>query len=165
MVDWYMLFAPLILLPVFLLFAFLGCGLDEEGGAPPLTVTLRWPKSLGSDAVKLTFSATTHFEGEQPPQTESVTTTFLEPPPGESFPGELNACCFHYSTDEMITCNVVCTVFDKDGNSIGGPVTPPPKQGTIETDGSRWFFQLMPVANLENKIVSYNANDVTNGPH
>jgi hypothetical protein len=48
MIDWYMLLAPLVALPIILLFAFVGCDLEKTGTASPngkirLTYSLQKP--------------------------------------------------------------------------------------------------------------------------
>ncbi len=35
MIDWFVLLIPLVLLPIFLLFVFVGCVLDKDGKGPP----------------------------------------------------------------------------------------------------------------------------------
>jgi hypothetical protein len=58
MIDWYMLLTPLVVLPIALLFVFVGCGLEDSGTNEGLTVRLRWKFDLGPDIVQITGSAT-----------------------------------------------------------------------------------------------------------
>jgi hypothetical protein len=43
--SWYVFLAPLLLLPIVSLLAFVGCGLDEAGGFAGVPVTIKWTSS------------------------------------------------------------------------------------------------------------------------
>jgi hypothetical protein len=43
--NWYVLLAPLLLLPIVSLLAFVGCSLDQEGGWAGVPVTIKWTTS------------------------------------------------------------------------------------------------------------------------
>jgi hypothetical protein len=172
MVEWYILLAPLVMLPVLLLFAFVGCGVDTSGGAPLLTVTLRWEKSLGPDAVKVTFRVETTTSNGLNFQKQNTSTTFLEPSPEETFPKDLTFSGFSYGSTDPILCEVFCSVLDKDDKLITNkidPITHEPEtdplfakhEGTTDSDGTHWLFVLTPVFDLSNKIVAYILSDAT----
>jgi hypothetical protein len=81
MVDWIVLLTPLVILPVILLFAFVGCT-NEYGAitfADDLTLTLHYDGSFNADIHTIKVSYTIHQDGRED---RSVTDTFLYEPMG-----------------------------------------------------------------------------------
>lgn len=48
MIDWFVVLIPLLLVPIFALFVFVGCVLDREGKAPGSPITFSYPAGLDS---------------------------------------------------------------------------------------------------------------------
>ena len=48
MIDWFVVLLPIILLPIVLLFAFVGCVLDREGGLPGGSVRFIYPANMAN---------------------------------------------------------------------------------------------------------------------
>src|SRR3989304_1471133 len=64
MIDWFVLLSPLILLPVFLLFVFVGCGLNRSGAIENMTFAkLAIGEGLFDDIEHITVTFDAHGEG------------------------------------------------------------------------------------------------------
>ncbi len=61
MVDWFVLLIPLVLLPIILLFGYVGCVLDRAGGASP--IDLRFPGTIFGTVSTINVSLKVDEEG------------------------------------------------------------------------------------------------------
>jgi hypothetical protein len=147
MIDWYMLLAPLVALPIILLFAFVGCGLEQHGGNPGLTVFLTWqePIPLEPDVHHVGFGAEIKDSGQ--------TSAFVDSKniPAEDFqnPGQSSLFFPAVPSDEVITCWIYVTT-----KTIPTMTTLVMSHtGTPEDDGPHWHFQVTPDPNSQGQVV------------
>jgi hypothetical protein len=127
MIDWYVLLVPVALLPIALLFVFVGCGLDEHGGASVRKVMLRYEdipkKAKPIISFTATFGIVAAANSQQPspdPSTASVAWT-----DGTIWPGVLPQFgVVTFSKDGAVDCTCEVTVFIQDTFPMTvGPVT------------------------------------------
>jgi hypothetical protein len=150
MIDWYMLLAPLVVLPIVMLFGFVGCSLEQHGEADPTTITLFLvdpPKTYWPAAHKVTFSVTITSEKLTYQESQSLSSTSLEQPP-DSFPLEM-PLSFYAPSHQVLDCYVDFTGHDASGIKIGSalpPCYPGPCKKTIDSDGDgpHWRFKAAP---------------------
>jgi hypothetical protein len=144
MIDWYMLLAPLVVLPIIQLFAFVGCDLEDYGTADPLTVTLwvdepikdSWPA-----AAKVTFNMTITNSVKKYMETQESSSTFLDPSP-ESYPIPV-PLEFGAPFDVVLDCTIKFSVRDAKDIEIGNAFPPgDPYPKVRESD--KWSFRLEP---------------------
>jgi hypothetical protein len=137
MIDWYMLLAPLVVLPIVLLFAFVGCSLEQYGGLEPLQVTLQWSDPLGDSwpgADRLKFEG--HLWTSTWTENESVTSAALEPLPYSVNLG------FGGAPYEEIMFQLGCTALDASGKEVGKALPPCPVFCTKKREAGDWLFKL-----------------------
>jgi hypothetical protein len=164
MIDSYMLLAPLVVLPIVLLFVFVGCGLEQSGGLEHMTVSLRWWEPLRPDIAKLQFSANATYNNTEHHDSKEgsvVGPQFVNPPDG--FPIVLDlGNNFYPPLDELVTVNLVCRLM---GAADGDVIFSVPHKGdprTREAFGSQWNYDLIAVHGLETgEIVGYDLQDRT----
>ena len=165
MIDSYMLLAPLVVLPIILLFAFVGCGLEQSGGLEHMTVSLRWWEPLRPDIAKLQFNANAIYNNNagHPDSIEvSVLGPFFVNPP-DGFPLVLDlGADFYPPLDELVTVNLVCRLM---GAADGDVIFSVPHEGqprTREEFGSQWNYDLIAVHAVgTGEIVEYDIQDKT----
>ena len=143
MIDWYMLLAPLVALPIVLLFGFVGCGLPGSGELEGLTVTLRWKTDLGPIVGGIEVIAKINsdtFTNKKDSQTTDDPKALHNATPLQ--PAELKIP-FDKQPPEFVVCDTFCTLFDTGGK----PITALPSgynEGIVGGDGRRWVFELRP---------------------
>ena len=139
MLDWYMLLAPLLVLPIILLFAFVGCSLEDTGEAEGLAIVLQWKNDLGPDVSKISVRAVinsntyTNKEGtKETSSPESLHGATPDAPSGLVIP-------FPKQSPEYVACDLYCTFFDMSGEfTIWGF-----KEGVPGGEGRAWDFELL----------------------
>jgi hypothetical protein len=161
MIDWFVVLVPLAALPIILLFAFVGCGLDEQGEGPELTVSLKWGQPLGVAAgVKLTFMV--RLADENVLADKSAHTTSLEPKAGETFPLQLDIpFSIGLPSDKVFVCLASCRLDDANGLIENGLTPQREHPGTLKHDGSHWHWTLVRIQNVASGGTSFDLIDET----
>ena len=133
-IDWSMLATPLALLPIVALLACLGCGLDDEGGAPSTVqqlVIVQWASlEPNLDSIVL-HAVVTDSSGEHsfPSEVVTATSSWLTQPGSYSLNVKVKN-----NHEETYTCTAKCVVVGSDGHQdspgeakrsfkLNGPVT------------------------------------------
>lgn len=124
--DWVVVLAPLLLVPIVFLFAFVGCAPDEPtglfGSGWSQPVTLHFPDGLSPDASILDFFCS--IEGK-PQQGSSIHRDTMSSPDFFTAPNPLTTM-LHADADDIsqqnqnftIRCNASCTLLDKNNASL-----------------------------------------------
>jgi hypothetical protein len=83
MIDWFVLLTPLALLPIFLLFVFIGCPLLRGGLATEGPFRFYYPPNLGENSLVLTIEVSLEYQSDWFCPEEEGESTFwnVEPPP------------------------------------------------------------------------------------
>jgi hypothetical protein len=161
MIDWYMLFTPLVVLPIMLLFAFVGCTSDWIGEADPtglyskkmtLVVTLQGGFQGGPlppmvTSVKFEWLIDSETLGQKSSDHESAATLVN----GQFLVNPIQEVVWSHET---VMCQPTVRVVD-------GPNALEllrPKQSTIDESGDHWVFELVPPQAPGD---SYQLHDVT----
>jgi hypothetical protein len=165
--DWFIVLAPLLLLPIAFLFVFVGCSLQDFGTAY-LNVTLVWQPPLGTDVAELQIEVT----GYVPSKLATSGATATVPDPNEVYFGQksrgwtltLSADWAESKEDmpsdsDVISCSLQVSLFDAQGNKLllsdGKPKVPfHEKSGTRSVDGDHWCFQLDFTASSDDYSIS-----------
>lgn len=157
--DRFVALAPLALLAIVVLFAFVGCGLRGSGELKGLTVALSWTLDLGSDIAKIiirvdvtskSFTGFKERESEFPAALHDA--TLAEP--------SVLPIRFDEQPPEPISCSVFCRLLDAGGTVRFFAQTPNPKEDVVGGDGRTWLFALQPTVDLNGQIVAFEINFV-----
>jgi hypothetical protein len=160
MIEWYMLLTPLLLLPIILLFAFVGCAEGDLSaglfGAAPATRTIRLKYDIPKKSptiieIKSTF--TIPFDGSTPPASRALTwppgiTTTANDPPLEGL--------LHVSGPVDCTCNVELSVL--------GMKDPVPLKHTLKQQSDLVIEFALTYSEFPPPATDYNWNNFNLGP-
>ncbi len=143
MIDWYVLLVALILLPILLLFGFVGCVLNREGAqGSPITFTYQPGLDVDVQSIVVTFAVAVSSEdngGSQFPVTSGPFTRSS----GTILPAGETITDGSAGLDEVGTVTCTCTVTMK-----------PPEPGPFEEPQPGTVF---PLSLPKNKVEDENA--------